>query len=833
MAWYNPGGGAGVWDAAKVDTDLRNIIAQLCHAVNERELYRSAARVAITSITRALAVATVTTTASHSLTTGHYVFIIGAEQAEYNGIFQVTVTGASTFTFAVTGTPVSPATGTIKYVKQSSVTSFTYDDEFNTKPFPTEADFDGLPLHQITQHERRGYGALTFTSLTNFATVATLTVSSTAGISTGDYVEVSGADQAEYNGVQQVTVTGGTTMTYTVAGSPASPATGTIVAKHHGRVTQSAGTATVRLIGHGLHTGHYVEMSGCTPSDYNGVKQVTVPSHAVTSITRSSSTATVNTNSAHGLKTNDIVAITGATQTEYNVTAAVVTVTGNTTFTYSVTGTPATPATGSPAIWDQSHFTFAIDSGVAALATGDIKVKTPAHMIYRGTYSGSTARMYCKEHGFSVGQWVEVVNEDSAHTSWRFWGPVTAISTDEYFEITASGVATTDIGHGQNDTDNAFWANRVIGIRKPMQELQTAIAGLLTADTDPGDIRFVEDSSPYETNYTLANLLGAGSFGSSWLSLMGRSVETVSDPLMQMQDALDLLVVMTVVGECTISSVEKQYSIDRDTYNPITIADDGGDIDVSFAGHPHLLSSGDDVYVDIGNPSAISPIPGGGRFRSVITVDSTTQYQIADSGSFVPGGAATSENYALPFATIEAIWDRLVGDASIPSDTSSTGNLSKRRAIKKFTAHISSGGLHTYYHTYAMTLKYTASATFTITPTLGDLVSGLVLLYADHDGDVSQDSYDVTDDDGSTYTLDQTHGTTANLISESKSSDFFETTSKVVVFTSATPGTCPLPTLADGSLTADGEDTQRRLYPSGTAWKLTRELVPGTHLTYG
>jgi len=569
MAWYNPGGGAGVWDAAKVDTDLRNIIAQLCHAVNERELYRSAARVAITSITRALAVATVTTTASHSLTTGHYVFIIGAEQSEYNGIFQVTVTGASTFTFAVTGTPVSPATGTIKYVKQSSVTSFTYDDEFNTKPFPTEADFDGLPLHQITQHERRGYGALTFTSLTNFATVATLTVSSTAGISTGDYVEVSGANQAEYNGVQQVTVTGGTTMTYTVTGSPASPATGTIVAKHHGRVTQSAGTATVRLIGHGLHTGHYVEMSGCTPSDYNGVKQVTVPSHAVTSITRSSSTATVNTNSAHGLKTNDIVAITGATQTEYNVTAAVVTVTGNTTFTYSVTGTPATPATGSPVIWDQSHFTFAIDSGVAALATGDIKVKTPAHMIYRGTYSGSTARMYCKEHGFSVGQWVEVVNEDSAHTSWRFWGPVTAISTDEYFEITASGVATTDIGHGQGDTDVGFWANRVIGVRKPLREIQAAIEGLLTTDVGPGHIRFVEDASPYRTNYTLTNLLGAGSYGSSWLSLMGRSVETVSDTLLQMKDAVDLLVVLAqdIDTDIDINDVLVKGGIDANQEN--------------------------------------------------------------------------------------------------------------------------------------------------------------------------------------------------------------------------------------------------------------------------
>lgn len=566
MAWYNPGGGAGVWDAAKVDADYRNIIAQLCHAVNERELYRSGARVDITSITRSSSTATVTTTASHSLTTGHYVFIIGATQSEYNGIHQVTVTGASTFTFTVTGTPATPATGTIKYVKQSSVTSFTYDDEFNTKPFPAASDFDGLPLHQITRHERRGYGDLTFTSLTSFAGIATLTVSSTTGISTGDYVEVSGANQAEYNGVQQVTVTGGTTMTYVVSGGPASPATGTITAWHHGRVSQSAGLATVRLMGHGLHSGNYVELSGCTPSDYNGFKQITVPSHAVTSITRSGSTATVNTNSAHGLKTNDIVAITGATQTEYNVTAAVVTVTGSTTFTYAVTGTPTTPATGSPVIWDQSHFTFAIDSGVTAMATGDIKVKTPASMIYRGTYSGGTARMYCKEHGFSVGQWVEVVNEDSSQTAWRFWGPVTAVSANEWFEIATTTTPSADTGHGQGDTDNAFWANRVIGIRKPMQELQTAIAGMLTVNVGPGYIRFVEDSSPYRTNYTLANLLGAGSFGSSWLSLMGRSVESVSDALLQMKEAIDLLLVLAqdIDTDIDINDVLVKGGIDAD-----------------------------------------------------------------------------------------------------------------------------------------------------------------------------------------------------------------------------------------------------------------------------
>jgi phage tail sheath protein FI len=39
--------------------------------------------------------------------------IAGANQAEYNGIVTITVTGASTFTYPVTGTPATPATGTI------------------------------------------------------------------------------------------------------------------------------------------------------------------------------------------------------------------------------------------------------------------------------------------------------------------------------------------------------------------------------------------------------------------------------------------------------------------------------------------------------------------------------------------------------------------------------------------------------------------------------------------------------------------------------------------------------------------------------------------------
>lgn len=66
---------------------------------------------------------------------------------------------------------------------------------------------------------------------------------------------------------------------------------------------------------------------------------------SVTSITRSSSTATVTTAAAHNLQDGDMVRIAGAVETEYNVDARV-TVTGATTFTYTVAGTPSTPATG-------------------------------------------------------------------------------------------------------------------------------------------------------------------------------------------------------------------------------------------------------------------------------------------------------------------------------------------------------------------------------------------------------------------------------------------------------------------------------------------------------
>lgn len=64
------------------------------------------------SITRSGSTATVTHTA-HGLSTGQKIWIQGANETEYNGIFTVTVTGTNTYTYTVTGTPATPATGTI------------------------------------------------------------------------------------------------------------------------------------------------------------------------------------------------------------------------------------------------------------------------------------------------------------------------------------------------------------------------------------------------------------------------------------------------------------------------------------------------------------------------------------------------------------------------------------------------------------------------------------------------------------------------------------------------------------------------------------------------
>ena len=70
---------------------------------------------AVSTLTSSSSTATLTTTIAHGLSTNMYIKVAGADQTEYNGVHQVTVTGASTVTYSITGAPASPATGTITY----------------------------------------------------------------------------------------------------------------------------------------------------------------------------------------------------------------------------------------------------------------------------------------------------------------------------------------------------------------------------------------------------------------------------------------------------------------------------------------------------------------------------------------------------------------------------------------------------------------------------------------------------------------------------------------------------------------------------------------------
>lgn len=154
--------------------------------------------VAVTSITRTGSTAYVTTGAAHGFSTGEQVTMFLADQAAYNGTFPVTVTSATEFNYAVTGSPATPATGVLS---ANVPTAYTVTN-------PNSATF-------------------TATSATCAGTTVTITYNN-HGLSPGRYVILAGATPSGYNGEVLILTTTQNTFTYAVASTLASPATGTI-----------------------------------------------------------------------------------------------------------------------------------------------------------------------------------------------------------------------------------------------------------------------------------------------------------------------------------------------------------------------------------------------------------------------------------------------------------------------------------------------------------------------------------------------------------------------------------------------------------------------------
>lgn len=79
----------------------------------------------VSSLTYASGLVTVTFAHLHGLSTGDTVTVSGAVETDYNGTFAVTVTSTTALTYAISGTPTTPATGTLRIRVRQTWTSTT------------------------------------------------------------------------------------------------------------------------------------------------------------------------------------------------------------------------------------------------------------------------------------------------------------------------------------------------------------------------------------------------------------------------------------------------------------------------------------------------------------------------------------------------------------------------------------------------------------------------------------------------------------------------------------------------------------------------------------
>ena len=220
----------------------------------------------ISSITYVGTTATLTTATAHGLITGAYVSITGTTPAAYSGVFKITVTGTTTFTYTMASDPAGNATVVGTYLNQATtpvntLMNYTLNasyklfgaagtDIWETKANPAVKVFSGITsdkLQSVNITNTAGkflvacngvdpvmiydgtawfYVATTTTAVTissiartSPSATATVTTATAHGLVTGNRVTISGASESTFNGTFVITVTGSTTFTYTSTGT--------------------------------------------------------------------------------------------------------------------------------------------------------------------------------------------------------------------------------------------------------------------------------------------------------------------------------------------------------------------------------------------------------------------------------------------------------------------------------------------------------------------------------------------------------------------------------------------------------------------------------------
>jgi len=242
--------------------------------------------ISITSITRSGTTATVTTAGNHGLASNVPVTMSGAVETDYNVTdAEITVTGLDTFTYQVTGSPTTPATGTIQAAYTSASVSIESVLEGQDKNLEAESPLTlQSPIAGIDNELRVDYGQIG-----------------------------GGTDQESLESLQARTLD-----------KIQNPVAHFNSSDIKDKAREVPGVTRV-----------FVDEAGTV-----------VGSVAVTSINRAGQIATVVTATPHGFDDGQRTGISGADQAEYNVTNTALIVIDNVTFAYVVTGSPITPATG-------------------------------------------------------------------------------------------------------------------------------------------------------------------------------------------------------------------------------------------------------------------------------------------------------------------------------------------------------------------------------------------------------------------------------------------------------------------------------------------------------
>jgi len=277
----------------------------------------------ITSITRSGTTATVITKGNHGFANGSSITISGATESAWNGAYAIAWVSATSFTYTVTVVGTNSSTTTYTALSSPATGTIT-------------ATCPNFPLISVVLTDAGATG-----SVSGFIQVGT-----SAPFVSGQVINISNisvpiSQQASATGSKTLTAVGTDslgrqTFTYTTAAGVYlnNIATAKITLPTVTSVTSAGNVATITFAGaHNMENGFFISVYGASPSNYTTSSVIRVISSTVVTyaVELTASTATqIST---------PISPAAGSLSALYNL------VTGA-SFTFTITGSPATPATG-------------------------------------------------------------------------------------------------------------------------------------------------------------------------------------------------------------------------------------------------------------------------------------------------------------------------------------------------------------------------------------------------------------------------------------------------------------------------------------------------------